>query len=719
VSQSPTQYESLSDDAEYMRRWDEMALLLAQGHSMSGRERDCCFLNIGKHPFANVSSVTALDFPDDSRGIGLVDWDHDGDQDLWMTCRTAPRVRLLRNEVGNRQSHLTVKLEGRQCNRDAIGARIELELGGESPRTLIRTVRAGEAFVSQHSKWTHFGLGGEPQIKRLRVRWPGRQEFDEFSNIQPNGRYRIVEGSAPVRDNASPRKTALEPGEQKPNTPTQKSRSLLVFRKNLPKLELNDLDGRPAPFDPGQHPQSGRLTSDIRLPTPGTQHLTSPVQHPASNSQHRATLINLWASWCQPCLVELSDFAAHYESLQAEGIEIVAVSVDGVGQDPGSRDAARALAQKSGWPFPVRLASDQAIELLTMLDNATFYFQQPLPVPTSFLLDRRGHVAAIYKGAVTSEQVLKDARLLDAPPEQFEQAAAFFPGRDGLRYFHLHPLSFAAAYIEGEYYDDAKSHIEQFLDQRKKDDLRALNANAAAREKELVRSYQMLVAIARLMGKPRDEIAAYHELERLQTLPPAMAARVALLVASQNQIEEATRRVEALAAAHADSAAVLDLAGSTYLRLGANRPAIEVFRRAVQLEQTNVMFRFNLGTALQAAGDAATAVETYESVLADQPEMMAAANNLAWILASHPNKSVRSPQKARKLAELACQKTHYQEPAYLDTLGVAAAADGDFDTAIKMAQQSAELYDARNNDAAAGVRERISGYRKGVVYIAP
>ena len=178
MSQSPTQYQSLGEDAEYMRKWDEMALLLAEGHSMSGRERDCCFLNIGKHPFANVSSVTALDFPDDSRGLGLVDWDHDGDQDLWMTCRTAPRVRLLRNDVGNRQSHFTLKLEGRDCNRDAIGARIELELDGGvpsgPPRTLIRTVRAGEAFVSQHSKWIHFGLGQNPKIKRLRVRWPGR-----------------------------------------------------------------------------------------------------------------------------------------------------------------------------------------------------------------------------------------------------------------------------------------------------------------------------------------------------------------------------------------------------------------------------------------------------------------------------------------------------------------------------------------------------------------
>jgi tetratricopeptide (TPR) repeat protein len=198
-----------------------------------------------------------------------------------------------------------------------------------------------------------------------------------------------------------------------------------------------------------------------------------------------------------------------------------------------------------------------------------------------------------------------------------------------------------------------------------------------------------------------------------------MAARVALLLASENQPEEATRRVAALAVAHSDSAAVLDLVGSTYLRLGATSSAIESFRRAVQLDETNVMFRFNLATALQAAGDAASAVESYELVLAKQPEMVAAANNLAWILACHADTGLRNPEKARKLAELACQKTDYKEPAYLDTFAVAAAAVGDFDTAIKMAEQAAQLYDARKNAAAVAVRERLSGFKKGVAYIAP
>jgi tetratricopeptide (TPR) repeat protein len=229
----------------------------------------------------------------------------------------------------------------------------------------------------------------------------------------------------------------------------------------------------------------------------------------------------------------------------------------------------------------------------------------------------------------------------------------------------------------------------------------------------------MLVAIARLAGKPQEEVAAYDELERLQTLPPVMVARLALLLASEKRMQEATRRLDALAEAHAQSAAVLDLAGNTYLRLGEFPAAVEALRRAVQLDEANLSYRFNLATALQAAGEADAAIENYRLVLAKQPEMTAAANNLAWILACNADARVRNPQKARELAELACQKTGYQEPSYLDTLAVAAAAGGDFKTAIKMAEQAAQLYDTKKNAAADGVRERLSGYKKGVPYIAP
>ena len=69
--------------------------MIFEGRAFSGRERNCCFLNLGGARFADVSAVTGLDSLDDGRGAATVDWDLDGDQDLWVTNRTGPRVRFL------------------------------------------------------------------------------------------------------------------------------------------------------------------------------------------------------------------------------------------------------------------------------------------------------------------------------------------------------------------------------------------------------------------------------------------------------------------------------------------------------------------------------------------------------------------------------------------------------------------------------------------------
>ena len=130
MSLSPTLDSPLSDNAEYLRNWDVLGLLSKRGSSFSGRERNCVFLNTGDRRFADVSAVTQLDFQDDGRAVGLTDWDHDGDMDMWLANRTAPRLRLIRNDLANASRHLALHLVGRTCNRDAIGARVEVYLDG-------------------------------------------------------------------------------------------------------------------------------------------------------------------------------------------------------------------------------------------------------------------------------------------------------------------------------------------------------------------------------------------------------------------------------------------------------------------------------------------------------------------------------------------------------------------------------------------------------------
>ena len=86
--------------------------LVRRGKSFSGYERHCCFLNTGQHRFANVSSASGFDFPDDGRSVSLVDWDLDGDLDVWLVNRTGPQARFLRNEASNEHHFLAVRLQG-------------------------------------------------------------------------------------------------------------------------------------------------------------------------------------------------------------------------------------------------------------------------------------------------------------------------------------------------------------------------------------------------------------------------------------------------------------------------------------------------------------------------------------------------------------------------------------------------------------------------------
>ena len=135
--------------------------MMRRGRSYSGRERNCVFLNTAKPDgsFANISAASGIDFPDDGRALVTTDWDHDGDLDVWISNRNAPRLRFFRNDVPIDNHHLTIRLQGTAptTNRDAIGARVKVIIAGSQP--LIKTLRAGESFLSQSSKALHFGLG--------------------------------------------------------------------------------------------------------------------------------------------------------------------------------------------------------------------------------------------------------------------------------------------------------------------------------------------------------------------------------------------------------------------------------------------------------------------------------------------------------------------------------------------------------------------------------
>ena len=128
--------------------------------------------NLGNAVFEDVSSKAGPTFSQGylARGLAVGDWDNDGATDAIFTCIGEHPV-LLRNNVGQENSWIGVRLVGVKSNRDAIGAKLTLRV---ADRKLVRWVTGGSSYLSSHDKRVVFGLGNLPPNRTVdvEIRWP-------------------------------------------------------------------------------------------------------------------------------------------------------------------------------------------------------------------------------------------------------------------------------------------------------------------------------------------------------------------------------------------------------------------------------------------------------------------------------------------------------------------------------------------------------------------
>ena len=108
------------------------------------------------------------------RGATYADIDGDGDLDVLITA-TGGAPRLLRNDQALGNHWLRVKLVGARCNRDAIGAVVEVESEGIVQRRLVMAARS---YLSQVELPVTFGLGASKTVERVTIRWPDGSSQD-------------------------------------------------------------------------------------------------------------------------------------------------------------------------------------------------------------------------------------------------------------------------------------------------------------------------------------------------------------------------------------------------------------------------------------------------------------------------------------------------------------------------------------------------------------
>jgi enediyne biosynthesis protein E4 len=109
--------------------------------------------------------------PREGRGLATADYDADGDVDVAISHLNEP-LALLENKFRDQNRWLTVELIGTRSNRDAVGARVELQVG---KKRLVRQVTGGGSYLSHNSRAVYFALPSASEPRTLAVHWPSGQ----------------------------------------------------------------------------------------------------------------------------------------------------------------------------------------------------------------------------------------------------------------------------------------------------------------------------------------------------------------------------------------------------------------------------------------------------------------------------------------------------------------------------------------------------------------
>ena len=147
------------------------------------KESPLLFRNTGNGKFEDTSKSVGpeLTRPIVARGAAYADFDRDGDLDILISTNNGPAY-LFRNDGGNRNHWITLKLTGTKSNRSALGAVATIESASGKQ---MQTVHSGSSYCSQSDLALTFGLGKDEVVKSVTIQWPsGAKEV--LNNVKPN-----------------------------------------------------------------------------------------------------------------------------------------------------------------------------------------------------------------------------------------------------------------------------------------------------------------------------------------------------------------------------------------------------------------------------------------------------------------------------------------------------------------------------------------------------
>lgn len=338
-------------------------------HSLQGNERNRYFANHGGRSFLDISGLSGLDNPADSRGFAVLDYDRDGWLDVAMVNANQPLFNLYHNEMaaaGLKGGIIAIRFVGgnktplpskQYACRDGYGARVTVDLGDTK---LVREHRCGEGWSTQNSATMLVGIGSHEAASSVTVRWPSGKG---------------------ASTQAVPEGTLLTIYENPADSPTGNSFSRGSYRVQKSPPPPREVT---RPIFPGRAADTAAKPARLHVYT--TFSTTSPA----------------WTTDL-PVMRRLRD------ELDAEGIDISAVPVDSADDDP------RLTAYAKQWKPNARLVDVPATRRREVVAAFRKALGQEPALPSTVVTDDAGHILSAEAGVPSISTLRKLAASAPVP----------------------------------------------------------------------------------------------------------------------------------------------------------------------------------------------------------------------------------------------------------------------------------------------------------------
>jgi protein O-mannosyl-transferase len=221
------------------------------------------------------------------------------------------------------------------------------------------------------------------------------------------------------------------------------------------------------------------------------------------------------------------------------------------------------------------------------------------------------------------------------------------------------------------------------------------------------------------IGRPDDAIAHYQKALEIRPDYAEASCNLANALIAKGDFDGAIALYKACLAAMPDQEEAQYNLASALLRRGRTDEAIIQYQKVLQMQPESADAHANLGSAWLAKGRVRDAMAEYTKALQIFPENLAALSNLAWILATSSDSSLRNGSEAVRLAERADSAGSRSEthPTVLRILAAAYAEAGQFAEAKETAQHALEAANIQGNTSLAdALQGELALYDLGLPY---